>query len=81
MSEAVDFELLRQGQQKTWAQGDFAMIANLVVMAAEQLAEALQLMAGERVLDVALRQRQRGAGGGASLLGQRGRGRLRPGAA
>ncbi len=66
MSEAVDIEALRLGLRKTWAQGDFAMVANLVVMAAEELAESLQLMPGERVLDVAC-----GSGNGALAAARR----------
>jgi SAM-dependent methyltransferase len=40
-------------QQKTWSEGDFAMVASLVSMPSEQLAETLEVVPGERVLDVA----------------------------
>lgn len=66
MNEGVDFEMLRQGQQKTWSEGDFAMVAGLVMMAAEELAESLEIMPGERVLDVAC-----GSGNGALAMARR----------
>jgi ubiquinone/menaquinone biosynthesis C-methylase UbiE len=53
MSDAVDLDAVRKAQQKTWSEGDFAMVAGLVNMPSEQLAEALEIMPGERVLDVA----------------------------
>jgi SAM-dependent methyltransferase len=53
MSEAVDLDAVRQAQQRTWSEGDFAMVANLVMMPSEQLAETLEIVPGERVLDVA----------------------------
>jgi SAM-dependent methyltransferase len=53
MSDAVDLDVVRKAQQKTWSEGDFAMVANLVMMPSEQLAESLQIVPGERVLDVA----------------------------
>jgi|SRR6478609_5341365 len=66
MSDAVDIEALRQGQQKTWSEGDFAMVAGLVMMVAEELAESLEIMPGERVLDVAC-----GSGNGALAAARR----------
>ena len=53
MSETPDFETVTQVQQQIWSKGDFAMVANLVFYPAETLAEALDLVPGERVLDVA----------------------------
>jgi ubiquinone/menaquinone biosynthesis C-methylase UbiE len=53
MSDSVDFDAVRTAQQKTWAEGDFAMVASLVMMPSEQLAETLKIIPGERVLDVA----------------------------
>jgi ubiquinone/menaquinone biosynthesis C-methylase UbiE len=53
MSDAVDLDAVRTAQQKTWSEGDFAMVAGLVNMPSEQLAEALEIVPGERVLDVA----------------------------
>ena len=53
MSDSVDLDAVRTAQQKTWSEGDFAMVANLVMMPSEQLAESLEIVPGERVLDVA----------------------------
>jgi SAM-dependent methyltransferase len=66
MSDAVDIEALRQGQQKTWSEGDFAMVAGLLMMVAEELAESLEIMPGERILDVAC-----GSGNGALAAARR----------
>src|SRR2546430_9517801 len=40
-------------QQETWASGDFAIIASRIVLVSELLADAADLRAGWRVLDVA----------------------------
>jgi ubiquinone/menaquinone biosynthesis C-methylase UbiE len=53
MSESVDLGTVKEMQQKTWSEGDFAMVAGLVMMVSEELVEALQIVPGERVLDVA----------------------------
>jgi SAM-dependent methyltransferase len=53
MSDSVDLDAVRTAQQKTWSEGDFAMVANLVSMPSEQLAETLEIIPGERVIDVA----------------------------
>jgi SAM-dependent methyltransferase len=53
MSDAPDLQAVTQIQQQIWSKGDFAMVANLVYYPAESLAEALDLVPGERVLDVA----------------------------
>jgi SAM-dependent methyltransferase len=65
MSEG-DLEAIRQAQQKIWSEGDFAMVAGLVMMVAEELAEALEIVPGERVLDVAC-----GSGNGALAAARR----------
>lgn len=49
----TDFLAVKAMQQKTWALGDFAMIAWNTVYPGELLCEAANLRAGERVLDVA----------------------------
>jgi SAM-dependent methyltransferase len=49
----VDFDAIKQRQQATWASGDFAVIGVTLQIVGESLAEALDLRAGERVLDVA----------------------------
>src|SRR3954470_22051247 len=66
MSDAVDLEAIKQAQQKTWSEGDFAMVAGLVMMVAEELAETLEIVPGERVLDVAC-----GSGNGALAAARR----------
>ncbi len=53
MSDSIDLDAVRKAQQKTWSEGDFAMVASLVSMPSEQLAESLEIVPGERVLDVA----------------------------
>src|SRR4051812_42899613 len=53
MDEAPDFAAATKIQQETWAEGDFAMVASIVLYVAETLAESLQIIAGEKVLDVA----------------------------
>jgi SAM-dependent methyltransferase len=50
---AIDFDALKQRQQATWASGDFAEIAALIVPVAERLVDAADLRAGSDVLDVA----------------------------
>jgi SAM-dependent methyltransferase len=50
---APDFAAIKQRQQATWASGDFAVIGTTLQIVGESLAEAIDLRAGERVLDVA----------------------------
>lgn len=66
MNDSVDMDAIRNVQQKTWSEGDFAMVAGLVMMVAEELAEALDIVPGERVLDVAC-----GSGNGAIAAARR----------
>jgi ubiquinone/menaquinone biosynthesis C-methylase UbiE len=49
----VDFNAIKQRQQVTWASGDYASIGTRLQIVGELLAEAVDLRAGERVLDVA----------------------------
>jgi ubiquinone/menaquinone biosynthesis C-methylase UbiE len=49
----VDLGAVKQKQQTTWASGDFAEIAALIVSVAERLVDAADLRAGSSVLDVA----------------------------
>jgi ubiquinone/menaquinone biosynthesis C-methylase UbiE len=44
---------IKAQQQKTWASGDFSVIASRIVLVSELLADAADLRAGSRVLDVA----------------------------
>src|ERR1044072_1343293 len=53
MADSPDMTAITEVQQKTWSKGDFSRIANLVYMDAEHLAAALDLIPGDRVLDVA----------------------------
>jgi SAM-dependent methyltransferase len=48
-----DFESIKAKQQATWASGDFAVIGVTLQIVGETLAEAVDIRAGERVLDVA----------------------------
>jgi ubiquinone/menaquinone biosynthesis C-methylase UbiE len=52
-SAIVDFNAIKQRQQATWASGDFAVIGTTLQIVGEWLAEAADVCAGERVLDVA----------------------------
>ena len=49
----TDLDAVKAQQQKTWAMGDFAMIGWNTVYPGEQMCEAVELRAGQRVLDVA----------------------------
>ncbi|CRI63286.1 conserved hypothetical protein [Thiocapsa sp. KS1] len=50
---APDLDAIKQRQQATWASGDYAVIGTTLQIVGESLAEAVNLCAGERVLDVA----------------------------
>ncbi len=50
---AVDFAAIKQRQQATWASGDYAFIGTRLQIVGESLAEAADVRADERVLDVA----------------------------
>jgi ubiquinone/menaquinone biosynthesis C-methylase UbiE len=49
----ADLKAVKRQQQRTWAMGDFAMIGWNTVLPGELLCEAVDLRAGEKVLDVA----------------------------
>ncbi|HEY0869140.1 MAG TPA: class I SAM-dependent methyltransferase [Acidothermaceae bacterium] len=49
----VDLALVKARQQKTWASGDFSVVASRIVLVSELLAESADLRAGWQVLDVA----------------------------
>ena len=49
----IDFNAIKQRQQATWASGDFAIIGTTLQIVGESLAEAVDVRAGERILDVA----------------------------
>jgi ubiquinone/menaquinone biosynthesis C-methylase UbiE len=48
-----DYAAIKQRQQATWAAGDYAVIGTTLQIVGERLCEAIDLRAGERVLDVA----------------------------
>jgi len=48
-----DFAAIKQKQQATWTSGDFAVIGTTLQIVGESLAEAADVRAGDRVLDVA----------------------------
>lgn len=50
---AIDLAAIKLRQQATWASGDFAVVGTTLQIVGESLAEAIDLRAGERVLDVA----------------------------
>jgi ubiquinone/menaquinone biosynthesis C-methylase UbiE len=52
-SLAPDYAAIKHRQQATWASGDYAIIGTTLQIVGERLCEALDLRAGERVLDVA----------------------------
>ena len=66
MNDSPDLAAVTQAQQTIWSKGDFAMVAGLVFNASEELAEALDLVPDERVLDVAC-----GSGNGAISAARR----------
>jgi len=49
----VDLAAIKARQQATWASGDFAVVGTTLQIVGETLAEAADIRAGERVLDVA----------------------------
>jgi len=53
IASAPDLAAVKAKQQATWASGDFAEIATLIVPVAEILADSADLRAGSTVLDVA----------------------------
>ncbi|MFI5028478.1 MAG: class I SAM-dependent methyltransferase [Solirubrobacterales bacterium] len=66
MGDAIDLAAVKGVQQKVWSEGDFAMVAGLIMSVAENLTEALDIVADERVLDVAC-----GSGNGALAAARR----------
>jgi len=52
-TEMVDYSPIKAKQQAAWAAGDYAVIGTTLQLVGETLCEALDLRAGQRVLDVA----------------------------
>ena len=48
-----DFEAVKTKQQATWSSGDYAVIGTTLQLVGENLCEAVDVSAGQRVLDVA----------------------------
>ncbi len=48
-----DYTAIKQRQQATWAAGDYAIVGTTLQIVGESLCEAIDIRAGERVLDVA----------------------------
>ena len=48
-----DLEAIKATQQATWSSGDYAVVGTTLQIVGEQLVEAMDLRAGERVLDIA----------------------------
>jgi SAM-dependent methyltransferase len=50
---AIDYSAIKARQRDTWASGDYAVIGTTLQIVGESLCEAVDVQAGERVLDVA----------------------------
>ena len=50
---APDFAAIKKRQQATWSAGDYAVVGITLQLVGERLCEAVDLRAGERVIDVA----------------------------
>ena len=53
MSAPVDLAGVKSKQQATWSSGDYAVIGTRLQIVGESLCEAVDVSAGNRVLDVA----------------------------
>ena len=49
----IDEEAIKSRQQATWSSGDYSVIGTTLQITGEMLCEAVDVGAGERVLDVA----------------------------
>jgi ubiquinone/menaquinone biosynthesis C-methylase UbiE len=50
---AVDFSAIKTKQQSAWSSGDYAVVGTTLQIVGEELCEALDVRAGQKVLDVA----------------------------
>src|SRR4051794_32442203 len=66
MADAPDLQIVTEVQQQIWSKGDFAMIGVAAQIVQENLCEAVDVLPGSRVLDVAC-----GAGNGAIAAARR----------
>lgn len=53
MTTTSDFDTIKSRQQSTWSSGDYAVIGTRLQLTGELLCEAVDVSAGQRVLDVA----------------------------
>jgi SAM-dependent methyltransferase len=53
LTAAPDYDAIKAKQNAAWSSGDYAVVGTTLQIVGEQLAEALDLRAGETVLDVA----------------------------
>jgi SAM-dependent methyltransferase len=53
MSPPIDLAAVKARQQATWSSGDYSVVGTTLQITGESLCEAVDLRAGERVLDVA----------------------------
>lgn len=53
LSATTDLSTVKARQQQAWSSGNFSVIASRIVLTSERLADAADLRAGSRVLDVA----------------------------
>ncbi len=53
MADAERLAAVKQFQQQIWSKGDFSMVGTQQIIVGERLCEAVDLVPGERVLDVA----------------------------
>ena len=56
MTQTVDYETIKQRQRTAWESGDYPRIGNMLQTIAERVVEAVEVHAGQRVLDVACGQ-------------------------
>jgi ubiquinone/menaquinone biosynthesis C-methylase UbiE len=49
----IDLEAIKARQQKAWSSGDYAVVGTTLQIVGEELCEALDIRAGQQVLDVA----------------------------
>lgn len=52
-ASTVDFDAIKQRQQRMWSGGDYAAVGVTLQHISESLCEAVEMHAGQRVLDVA----------------------------
>jgi SAM-dependent methyltransferase len=53
LTSTIDYTAIKARQRDTWASGDYAVIGTTLQIVGESLSEAVDVQAGERVLDVA----------------------------